>query len=82
MARFLLIHGAGHGAWCWRAVLPLLRAMGHEAEALDLPSHGSDRTIATFKGTERGRAGRGMSAVGAAGRPAAIRPSPAREHTC
>jgi pimeloyl-ACP methyl ester carboxylesterase len=44
MARFLLIHGAGHGAWCWRDVLPALRALGHEAQALDLPSHGSDPT--------------------------------------
>lgn len=44
MARFLLIHGAGHGAWCWSAVLPALRAMGHEAQALDLPSHGADPT--------------------------------------
>lgn len=42
MARFLLIHGAAHGAWCWRDVLPGLTAMGHEADALDLPSHGSD----------------------------------------
>lgn len=44
MARILLIHGAAHGAWCWREVLPLLRAAGHEARALDLPSHGDDPT--------------------------------------
>ena len=44
MARFLLIHGAGHGAWCWRDVLPALAALGHEARAIDLPSHGEDRT--------------------------------------
>lgn len=44
MARILLIHGAAHGAWCWRDVLPLLRAAGHEARALDLPSHGADTT--------------------------------------
>lgn len=42
MARFLLIHGAAHGAWCWRAVLPALAALGHEAQAIDLPSHGDD----------------------------------------
>ncbi len=42
MAEFLLIHGAGHGAWCWRDVLPLLRAAGHAARAIDLPSHGDD----------------------------------------
>lgn len=44
MADFLLIHGSCHGAWCWRDVLPLLRAAGHRAEAIDLPSHGEDRT--------------------------------------
>jgi pimeloyl-ACP methyl ester carboxylesterase len=46
MARFLLIHGSCHGAWCWRDLLPLLRAAGHEAQAIDLPSHGQDRTPA------------------------------------
>lgn len=44
MARFLLIHGSSHGAWCWRDVLPLLAAAGHEARALDLPSNGDDPT--------------------------------------
>ena len=44
MARFLLVHGSWHGAWCWRDVLPLLRAAGHEAEAMDLPGHGEDKT--------------------------------------
>ncbi len=44
MARFLLVHGSAHGAWCWRDVLPLLRAAGHEARAIDLPSHGDDPT--------------------------------------
>ena len=44
MAQFLLIHGSWHGAWCWRDVLPLLRDAGHEATAIDLPSHGDDKT--------------------------------------
>lgn len=42
MARFLLVHGSCHGAWCWDGVLPLLRAAGHEASAIDLPAHGED----------------------------------------
>ncbi len=46
MARFLLIHGSCHGAWCWRDVLPLLHDAGHEAQAIDLPSHGEDETPA------------------------------------
>jgi pimeloyl-ACP methyl ester carboxylesterase len=46
LARFLLVHGSWHGAWCWRDVLPLLQAAGHEAVAIDLPGHGDDRTPA------------------------------------
>lgn len=46
MARFLLIHGSCHGAWCWRDVLPFLNRNGHSARAIDLPSHGADRTPA------------------------------------
>ena len=44
MARFLLIHGSCHGAWCWRDVIPALEALGHQARAIDLPGHGTDAT--------------------------------------
>lgn len=44
MADILLVHGSGHGAWCWEETLPLLRAAGHTARAIDLPSHGADST--------------------------------------
>ncbi len=44
MAEILLIHGAAHGAWCWRDTIPALRALGHQARAIDLPSHGDDPT--------------------------------------
>ena len=44
MADILLIHGSCHGAWCWRDALPALKALGHEARAIDLPSHGADST--------------------------------------
>jgi pimeloyl-ACP methyl ester carboxylesterase len=30
MATFVLVHGAWHGAWCWRRVARLLRNAGHE----------------------------------------------------
>jgi pimeloyl-ACP methyl ester carboxylesterase len=43
---FVLVHGAWHGAWCWERVVPLLRAAGRSAVALDLPAHGADRTPA------------------------------------
>jgi pimeloyl-ACP methyl ester carboxylesterase len=44
MARFVLVHGAFGGAWCWERVIPPLEALGHSAEALDLPGGGDDRT--------------------------------------
>jgi pimeloyl-ACP methyl ester carboxylesterase len=42
MARYLLIHGAWHGGWCWEDVAPRLRAMGHVVLAPDLPGMGAD----------------------------------------
>ena len=41
MARFVLIHGAWHGAWCWAALRETLLAAGHEVVAPDLPGHGA-----------------------------------------
>lgn len=41
--RFVLIHGGFHGAWCWSRVIPELKALGHEAIAIDLPGHGKRR---------------------------------------
>lgn len=40
MAQFVLVHGAWHGAWCWRKVLPILRAAGHEVHAVSLTGVG------------------------------------------
>ena len=37
MATFGLVHGAGHGAWCWERLTPLLEALGHRVVAMDLP---------------------------------------------
>ncbi len=36
----VLVHGAWHGAWCWRRVLPLLREGGVEAHAVTLTGLG------------------------------------------
>jgi len=41
---YLLIHGAWHGGWCWRKIVPLLEAGGHRVLAPDLPGHGDDKT--------------------------------------
>lgn len=44
MARFVLVAGAWHGAWCWEFVIPMLEAMGHRADPAELPGMGADRT--------------------------------------
>jgi pimeloyl-ACP methyl ester carboxylesterase len=46
MARFVLVHGAFGGAWCWEPVRDPLEAAGHTVETLDLPGVGDDRTPA------------------------------------
>src|ERR1700693_3130355 len=30
MARFVLVHGAWHGSWCWQRVRSALQAQGHQ----------------------------------------------------
>jgi len=40
MTAFVLVHGAWHGGWCWRRVLPVLRAAGHAAHAVTLTGCG------------------------------------------
>jgi pimeloyl-ACP methyl ester carboxylesterase len=44
MASFILVHGSWHGAWCWRRLVPLLEAKGHQVWAGDLPGMGADTT--------------------------------------
>jgi pimeloyl-ACP methyl ester carboxylesterase len=46
MARFVLVHGAFSGAWIWDSLIEQLEALGHAAEAFDLPGLGRDRTPA------------------------------------
>ena len=46
MSRFVLVHGAWHGAWCWHKVVAELQRRGHEVQAVDLPGHGIDHTPA------------------------------------
>ena len=40
MATYVLVHGAGHGGWCWQRVAPLLRAAGHEVHTPTLTGLG------------------------------------------
>lgn len=46
MTTFVLVHGAWHGAWCWKKVVPELEALGHKAVTPDLPGLGDDMTPA------------------------------------
>ena len=40
MANFVLVHGAWHGAWCWRHVTQALQVQGHRAYAVTLTGLG------------------------------------------
>ncbi|GLJ28276.1 hypothetical protein SUGI_0555750 [Cryptomeria japonica] len=37
---FVLVHGAGHGAWCWYKIVHLLQNSGHKVTVLDLRGAG------------------------------------------
>ncbi|KAL6224726.1 hypothetical protein ACLB2K_003581 [Fragaria x ananassa] len=41
---FVLVHGAGHGAWCWYKVATLLKSAGHNVTALDMAASGINPT--------------------------------------
>ncbi|WP_460839641.1 alpha/beta fold hydrolase [Noviherbaspirillum agri] len=40
MADFVLVHGAWHGAWCWKKILPGLWSAGHRAFPVTLTGTG------------------------------------------
>ncbi len=40
MATYVLVHGGGHGGWCWARLAPLLRAAGHEVHTPTLTGLG------------------------------------------
>ena len=44
MSTYVLIHGAWHGGWCWKYIIPLLENEGHKVVTPDLPGHGEDKT--------------------------------------
>ena len=71
MARFILIHGAWQGGWCWDAVAGRLRSMGHHVQAPDLPGHGDDPLPEAAQSME-GYVARVREAVEAEGEPAIL----------
>ncbi len=48
MATFGLIHGAWHGGWCWKYLVPELQALGHAALTVDLPIDRRDATTIDY----------------------------------
>ena len=48
MSSFVLVPGAGGMAWYWHRVVPLIRAAGHEAIAVDLPGDDNEAGLATY----------------------------------
>jgi pimeloyl-ACP methyl ester carboxylesterase len=47
MATFVLVHGGGHGGWCYNKLTPLLRAAGHEVHAPTLTGLGERKHLLT-----------------------------------
>jgi pimeloyl-ACP methyl ester carboxylesterase len=50
MTRFVLVHGLGHGGWCWEPTATELVALGHDVIAVDLPLTGLDEDAAAVAG--------------------------------
>ncbi|KAJ4967294.1 hypothetical protein NE237_019143 [Protea cynaroides] len=40
MVHFVLVHGVGHGGWCWYKIKPMLESAGHQVTAVDLAASG------------------------------------------
>ncbi len=51
MAEFILIHGGGHGAWCWEPLEPELARLGHVTHAVDMPVDRPDTYIDDYART-------------------------------
>jgi len=47
MTNFLLVHGAWHGGWCWRNVVPRLTQAGHRVHAVTLTGVGERMHLMT-----------------------------------
>lgn len=47
MADYVLVHGAWHGAWCWKRIVPALWAAGHRAFAVTLTGVGDRAHLLT-----------------------------------
>jgi pimeloyl-ACP methyl ester carboxylesterase len=66
MSRFLLVHGAFHGGWCWEKLIAELDTRGVAAEAVDLPftTPDEDREVVGLAIDRLGRDGEPVVVVG------------------
>jgi Alpha/beta hydrolase family len=48
VARFVFVHGAWHGAWCWERLRAELESRGHETDAVDLPCETVGLTVRDY----------------------------------
>ena len=46
MVVFVLVHGTGHGGWCWRFLVPLLRRAGYDVYTPTLTGLGASSHLA------------------------------------
>ncbi len=53
MARFVLVHGAWHGAWCWERLADELECRGHDVSATDLPCEQLGLTVHDYAACAR-----------------------------
>ncbi len=44
MKKYIFIHGACQGRWCWYKIEDLLKSRNIDYETPDLPGHGDDST--------------------------------------
>ncbi|MFI5908650.1 alpha/beta fold hydrolase [Dactylosporangium sp. NPDC051541] len=62
MTSFVLVPGAGGGAWYWHRVVPLLQARGHTAVAVQLPAGDDGAGLADYADAIVAAAGSSSSA--------------------
>ena len=45
MRTYVLVHGGGHGGWCWKKLTPLLQAQGHSVYTPTMTGFGDRRHL-------------------------------------
>ena len=64
MTKFVLVHGAWHGGWCWDLLVDELGKRGQRTVAPDLPYEDPTATYDIHRGNHRGDFGSGRPSAG------------------